>query len=317
MSHGAGMIANAPGGQGAAARRGPHPALSRETPRRRSTIAGGALWAGFLLAAMLATALSWTSGSAKAHAVYRQEAMSRLGLSSGRSGGRIGRSVPGDCRRWREIANGLGETYAGWRFRKTILPRACGKEIESRPDAVVWRWPWREEEPGADLPPQLHARFGAWEIRCERAGRRQRCALATRARLIGRSSGLDGSELHERLTVHFVIDRIGGRELMLLRVHATGTTWTTRKVRLRLGERLFSEAFDQCGKLGCVAESSTQRSTRAANWLWDGEAIRLRLIGADGRRQGVRLSAAGFRAGFVELVRLRREESRSFAGSRR
>ncbi len=217
---------------------------------------------------------------------------------------------PKDCRRWRAVAARLGETYAGFRLRQTVVARVCAFTEETADDDH-WSWPWRDAELRAELPPRLHALFGDWQVRCGRAGRRSRCVLAVSSALLG-SPDPDQDDLP--LMAHFVIDQVGGREVLLWRLHVVADIVRTGGLDVVLGKRRTNETFDVCGRIGCIVETETRLSTDAANWLWDGKSIGVRLgVAGPGEFRAI-LPATGFRAGLAELMRLRRLETRSLAG---
>jgi invasion protein IalB len=228
----------------------------------------------------------------------------------------IGRSFlgpihsPRDCRRWRAAAARLGETYAGFRLRQTIVARACAFSDEARLDEP-WSWPWRVKEMRSELPPRLVSRFGDWQIRCGHAGQRRRCVLAVTRGLAGPPDP-DVDDLP--LVAHFVIDQVGGREVLLWRLHVIADLVRTGGLEIVMAKRRRPESFDVCGRIGCMAETETRLSAEAANWLWDGKAIEIQLAGENGHALAATLPGLGFRAGLSELIRLRRLESRTLAG---
>jgi len=217
------------------------------------------------------------------------------------------------CQRWRSLAAKLGETYAGFRLRHSIVQRACafsGEDVEDQ----IWSWPWRHNDVRADLPPQRHARFGPWEMRCGQVGSRCRCALAVETVLVADDVS-EGPELP--VVSHFVIDAVGGRESVLWRVHV-GRTDPAAERALRIGIQLpgraTSEAFNTCGRRGCMTEASVTLSAEVVNSLTSGRPIELSLTapGSDEPLTGA-LPVQQFRAGLVELIKLRREEARAMA----
>jgi invasion protein IalB len=94
-----------------------------------------------------------------------------------------------NCRKWRRIAERLGETFAGLRLRQSVVDRAClfaATELASVTGGTngadtsfdhLWAWPWADGAIDPSLPPRLHTTHGDWHIRCGQAGRRERCAL--------------------------------------------------------------------------------------------------------------------------------------------
>ncbi|MFM9942223.1 MAG: hypothetical protein ACKVP7_22285 [Hyphomicrobiaceae bacterium] len=232
------------------------------------------------------------------------------------------------CQRWKALSSQLGETYAGHRLRQTVLQRMCGVSADELAEET-WAWPWASLERGDVLPPKLHRVIGAWEIRCDTAGERRRCALIHRS-LLPPEQQRDGSE--SELVVHFVIDMVAGRESVLWRIFVPGmasapvrselasfglTAAQVREargqVRYRLGTKDYAESFPACGTAGCLMEAHIQRTGAIVSRLWDGKAVDLELQIATGNAHAVALPARGFRAAFGELTRLRREELRGQA----
>lgn len=235
-------------------------------------------------------------------------------------------SVHRQCRRWKTLATQLGETYAGHRLRETVLQRICGmSEDELAED--TWSWPWSSLERGDVLPPKLHRVVGAWEIRCDTAGERRRCALLYRMPLAGAQLITAGQS---ELIVHFVIDMVAGRESVLWRMFVPGMAGAPKRpelvavglsasqlreargqLRYQLGAKEFVEGFPACGAAGCLMEAQVQRASAVVSRLWEGKAIELQLQIADGEGVLITLPGRGFRAAFGELSRLRRDELRS------
>jgi invasion protein IalB len=161
-----------------------------------------------------------------------------------------------NCRKWRRIAERLGETFAGIRLRQSVVDRAClfaATELASITGGIggaetsfdhLWSWPWADGAIDPALPPRLHATHGDWSIRCGQAGRRERCALiletvAHRAdAATGRASF--GAEANAPAAVsqaanvvtHFVIDTIGGYSHVVWRVFVErgDASWFARTV---------------------------------------------------------------------------------------
>ncbi len=94
----------------------------------------------------------------------------------------IGRSGVSSCDRWRALAARLGETHAGHKLRHLLTTRLCVLTEDTSDE--VWAWPWRFSDVRADLPPQHHGKFGAWDIRCDQAGQRRRCALSLETSMV-------------------------------------------------------------------------------------------------------------------------------------
>ncbi len=244
-------------------------------------------------------------------------------------------SVARQCRRWRALAAQLGETYAGHRLRSTVLERLCADQEDTSAD--VWAWPWSDLERGATLPPRFHRTFGAWDIRCDTASGRRRCALIHRAPVPPDELLVDGDP---QIMVHFVIDMVAGRETVLWRMfvptplapgaaatpppvmpallpgepQGAGQSPTPRgEVRYRIGASDHAERFPACVAAGCFMEAHVTRSGAVVSRLWDGRPIELTVARAGGEPLMLRLPARGFRAAFSELMRLRRDEMRGSA----
>lgn len=233
------------------------------------------------------------------------------------------------CKRWKALATQLGETYAGYRLRETVLQRHCGMAGEDLADEV-WDWPWASLDGGDVVPPKLLRVVGAWEIRCDTTGERRRCALLHRIPVPAADAEAGGQR---ELIVHFVIDMVAGRESVLWRMFVPGMPATPVRpalaavgataselreargqVRYRLGAKEFAEGFPACGAAGCLMESHVQRGSAVVSRLWDGKAMELGLQLGPDKELAITVPARGFRAAFGELTRLRRDELR---GARR
>jgi len=231
------------------------------------------------------------------------------------------------CVKWRRLADRLGETYAGYRIRTSVLREMCGMLLGDTVDDA-WSWPWSGLARGSARPPRHVKTYGAWELRCGRAGKRRRCTLV--AALLGEGTRADG-EGAAGPVAHFVIDTIAGRELVLFRLLVPGETGvavseaarhgaptssdaaptrTAGSVSYRIGGREHTERFSMCSRAGCVMEAGIGRGGGVVTRLWDGNRLTLVIEPPARRRIELTLPANGFRKAFVELVRLRREERR-------
>ena len=229
-----------------------------------------------------------------------------------------------DCRRWQSAADRLGETYGGYRLRTIVERYGCAFNDASRPSHLVWNWPWHGEGLAPALPPVLHARFGAWEIRCEPIAARNRCAMISESHVVptaGSAATRPGV-----VTTHFVIDTIADRESMIWRIHMpmpSGAPKTRTAaagaglVSFSLGGPAVSQPFTTCRDNACLMEAPMTASASAATRLWDGHAIDIDIPAPEGQAASgpnhARISAAGFRAAFRELNKLRRAENRAGA----
>ena len=229
-----------------------------------------------------------------------------------------------DCRRWQSAADRLGETYGGYRLRTIVDRYGCAFNESSRPRQRVWNWPWHGQGEEPTLPPVLHARFGAWEIRCEPVATRNRCALISSSHVVPAAG--PAAIRPSVVTTHFVIDTIADRESMIWRIHMPldrGALQTRTAaadaglVSFSLGGPAVSQPFTTCRDSACVMEAPMTASANAATRLWDGHAIDIDIPSANGLTASgpnhARISAAGFRAAFRELNRLRRAENRAGA----
>ncbi len=190
-----------------------------------------------------------------------------------------------------------------------------------------WDWPWNGLERGRVLPPRSHRVYGAWSIRCGTGLNRRRCALMHDA---ATSDPADAPTL--RVSTHFVIDRVAGREVLLWRlfVPATevaappllefadaATAHTIQRtslgaadMRFKLGPALPWEKFPVCSASGCLMEISAERAGKAATHLADGQPLGLELRRAGAESLPISLPAQGFAQALAELIRLRRAERR-------
>lgn len=253
-----------------------------------------------------------------------------------------------DCARWQNLTLQLGETLAGRRMRQTVTGETCRQQGDGA--AHVWDWPWAGGALTPSLPPQLVLEAGGWQVRCDASGRRRRCALVHQSGAgSGKgdvAAGQAGAVLSEsapdrarHVSTHFVIDTIAGRESLLWRVFvpadraetlaasalATGTSQgTARGGTPPVGEprpqlRILGDRADKtadrpgyCSAAGCLIEAGPQRSADIANRLSEGTSVEVRIDGADvPPGMVVAIPSHGFRAGFKELLRQRRDEERS------
>jgi invasion protein IalB len=228
-----------------------------------------------------------------------------------------------ECNRWQSAAARLGETYGGYRLRAIVDRYGCGYTEGNRAVQRVWNWPWHGEGLAPAVPPILHARFGAWDIRCEPIAGRNRCAMTSEAAVVA----VAGSPAAGRIvSTHFVIDTVADRESMIWRIlmpPARGLLKTRTAaagngfVSFSLGGPAVSQPFTTCRDNACLMEAPVTASANAATRLWDGHAIDIDIPAAEGASTNgpdhARISAAGFRAAFRELNRLRRAENRQSA----
>ncbi len=231
-----------------------------------------------------------------------------------------------NCGKWRRVAARLGETYAGVRFRQSIVERACAFADLAPAEETAWSWPWAKPEIDAELPPRLHAVFAGWTIRCGNSGRRERCALIHEA-TVNVAPAIGASET-TRIITHFVIDQIGGQEQVLWRVFveksdavwfegtnaAAGKAASSETVRVHSGAVLIHKRFDDCGRFGCQMEADVAISARIATRLWDGGSVHIEMRPAPGIVLVQSVPAGQFRSGLSELSRLKRAEERVVAG---
>lgn len=233
---------------------------------------------------------------------------------------RTGHRHANACHRWRRVVDRLGETYAGTRLRQTVVARACAFADHGPRDEQVWTWPWSHADVDGALPPRLHGKFGAWTIRCDSSGRRERCALIHEAE----ANILPGNGATEkaRVVTHFVIDEISGAERLLWRVFVERAepSWFAANpdpaaaspaldlVRAHAGAVMLRKAFDTCGRFGCQMEADVAIGGRMAARLWDGGSLQIDVRPAPGLSLTKTIPATGFRQGLAELSMLKRRE---------
>lgn len=241
--------------------------------------------------------------------------------------------LPSQCRKWQSMALQLGETFAGYTLRHTVLQRVCGDLGDARLEDS-WDWPWSGFASGRMAPPRMLRTIEAWNIHCGKAGTRQRCAM------LHAEPTVPGTPA---IVTHFVIDMVAGRESVLWRVfvaadgampaskgeqvskgepakdlpivagearkpEAVAARASTRGVHYRLGETEYVERFSKCAAAGCIMEANLLRGGQVATSLWDGNDIALAVTLGSGATARFSLPARGFRAGLAELVRQRRDE---------
>lgn len=244
-------------------------------------------------------------------------------------GGRKVRDRGEQCRKWRRMADRLGETYAGHALRTSVLREVCGM-LEPERASEAWDWPWSGLARGRIVPPRHVRTHGAWELRCGTAGQRRRCAILA---ALGGPGVRTAEGEPARPVAHFVIDTVAGRETLLWRLFVPAERGTAvselggardaptasdasfsagrrGSVRYKVGEREHAESFPLCVQAGCLMEASVARGGTVATLLWEGRPLDLVVEPESGRRLELQLPAAGFRAAFAELLRLRREERR-------
>ena len=303
-------------------------------PGRGVLGAAGLLLAGLLSVAPVAAegwrpfadvpAVSWTARADAAKPM-------RLGLRAEQGPGAEHEPkphrLPSQCRKWQSMAVQLGETFAGYTLRHTVLKRVCGDLGDVALDES-WDWPWSGFASGRIAPPRMLRTIEAWDIRCGKAGARQRCAM------LHAEPVTPGEPV---IVTHFVIDMVAGRESVLWRVFvaadageavlglppvkpaageakpysAIGARASTRGIRYTLAATEHVERFSKCAAAGCMMEANLLHAGEVATSLWDGNDIGLAITLSSGRIIQMSLPARGFRAGLAALVRLRRDESRS------
>ena len=237
------------------------------------------------------------------------------------------------CQRWSTAAAGLGETFAGHALRELLIARHCVL-IQPAVASLAWDWPWSGLDSGEAMPPRLHRAIGAWQIRCGSGASDKRCALLQVASAAER--GGDGDELTlgqlAPISTHFVIDRVGGREVMLWRLFvprwqrgvaggATGRETVSDidrietsldgdggDVRFSIGQKRHAERFTTCASAGCIMEVGAARAGRVATGLAAGLALVLEIEEPAEPPLAIEISAVGFAEGLKELIRLRHAE---------
>ncbi len=254
---------------------------------------------------------------------------------------------PSQCRKWQSMALQLGETYAGYTLRHGVLDRLCGDLGDKRLEDS-WDWPWSGFASGRMAPPRMVRSIEAWDIRCGKAGARQRCTMLHSEPVP--ASDIPPSNNHA-VSSHFVIDMVAGRESVLWRVFVpaelldigalkqptagslvpasdTAAAPTSARafkggIRYRIGTVEHVERFSKCAAAGCIMEANLLHAGEVATSLWDGHDVTLTIVQppgqssatspgqTSGRDAAIILPAHGFRAGLAELVRRRRDELRS------
>jgi invasion protein IalB len=287
-------------------------------------------------------------------ASWQVEQPMRLGVTDATPGRReLARlqTPQNNCRKWRRIAERLGETFAGLRLRQSVVDRAClfaATELASVTGGIssvessfdhLWAWPWADGAIDPALPPRLHTTHGDWHIRCGQAGRRERCALihetvaihAVEVASIAEPALLAATSANTpqaKVVTHFVIDTIGGHAHVVWRVfveRGTGNTVDMNNpasgtepsradlVRFSSGAMAGAKRFDACTNAGCLMEADMTTSARLATRLWEGSNGELTLNSAGGVTMTAAISSKGVRAGLAELARLKRSEDKVLA----
>jgi invasion protein IalB len=232
-----------------------------------------------------------------------------------------------NCKKWRRIAERLGETVAGLRLRQSVVDRAClfaETELASVGGAIsdgntgfehLWSWPWADGAIDPTLPPRLHGTYGDWSIRCGRAANRERCALIHDAPAVETSAIRPPNAESTRIVTHFVIDTISGHTHIVWRVFVAGPPEFARTdlVRFTVGSFAGGKRFDGCSSAGCLMEADMTTSARVATRLWEGLAGTISLQSVSGAQLTAAISATGVRVGLAELARLKRAEDKILA----
>ena len=291
----------------------------------KASFGAAGLAAGVSCVAPAARAEVWPPASTTAAADGWTAKPMRLGLraeswrDSGEEIAPKAARPPSQCRKWQLMALQLGETFAGYTLRHTVLQRLCGDLGDTRLEES-WDWPWSGFTNGRMTPPRMVRSIEAWDIRCGKAGARQRCAM-----LHADPDPADAPvSQNPAVVTHFVIDMVAGRESVLWRVFvgaeaaakvSAGEPVTARaskrSIRYSLGHGDYVERFSKCEATGCIMEANLLHGGEVATRLWDGRDVALFITLASGRVVELSLPARGFRAGMAELVRLRRDELRS------
>jgi hypothetical protein len=221
------------------------------------------------------------------------------------------------CRKWRQVAQRLGETHAGAALRHAVVERSCAFAGLDTGADEIWKWPWLGGDVANDLPPLERGAYETWTIRCARVGRGERCALIQRTDV---QIGLSPEDIL-RVTTHFVIDTIGGAERVLWRVSTerAGANWfgaakrgqraTSREsVQVMLPDKRTTEPFDACSASLCMMEADIRVGAVAAAALIGGRSIVLHFHPTTTVSFDVTVSATGFGNALAELARLKRRE---------
>jgi invasion protein IalB len=284
---------------------------------------------GLMIAAAVMVPLATGAQAQSADAWEPPMALGRPLVVEGHAGKQTQRtsaSLAQKCGKWRRIADRLGETYAGVRLRQSVVTRVCAFADLSPTEKAVWSWPWGRGDIDAELPPRLHGTFGAWTIRCDAAGNRERCALihSGLAQLTPPLPKLDSV----RVITHFVIDDIGGQEKLLWRVFVERARpqWFVNATASRLqraanpgvlaqaGATAIAKPFDSCSRLGCLMEAEVDTGGSVATRLAEGVPLQLDVQPLSGYALSQTVSADGFQAGLGALSQLKRQERRMLAG---
>lgn len=242
----------------------------------------------------------------------------------GEPDGEIGGSRPGpkalpatralDCERATMLVERLGESYAGFRLRTTLLERACPPDVAERARRAVWSWPWERQRPAMGPPQSLVAEAGDWQVRCASHDGIRRCALFAKPH--------PGAEAGS----HFVLSRIAGVDGLLWRVRLGrdakpehmpsgepgGVIAPGASPRLAfesIGGGVH-ETFTHCDAASCLFEATLGQASDVAGLLAAGRDIRIDISRPGDAKPAVPLvlEARGFREGLRELARLRRDE---------
>lgn len=231
-------------------------------------------------------------------------------------GSELARPRSAVCERLVALSDRLGETYAGYRLRTSLLAQNCPL-TSGRRIGHVWSWPWQAllatpvvtaaiatapaSETDDFLPPRVRHESGAWQIRCGRAGPRERCALTR--------GGATGAALH----AHFIIDRIAGKSSVVFRLLAPPMPEKTAAARIDLArQQPLRVAVAACSPRGCLAEASPAVSARLLDALWDGTPLSVWFEGGTEppptTARARIIAADGFRDAFRHLLQLDRDD---------
>lgn len=247
--------------------------------------------------------------------------------SAGASGGfTIARSrrTARICRSWRAMTDRLGETFIAARLRNTVLLNSCPVEAgDAQPSA--WAWPWDERGLAGALPPRRAGEHGAWSILCGSAGPRERCAMVQTGVLTRQGDGIHAPRARLGFATHFVIATVGAEERVIWRLfihdadgarqHKVDWNEAPGTVEVTSGSFSATVPFSVCSRAGCMLEIDVKASTDLVNRLWDGSAVRLKVV-PPGRSIPIaqafegEVTASGLRRALPQLNGLRQRELR-------
>ncbi len=220
------------------------------------------------------------------------------------------------CARARALAERLGETFAGYRIRETLVARTCAFALQDRATTTLWDWPWRLLAHDAAVvqnnpddiklvPPLAMREAGLWQIRCDQTEHRRRCALIRSEPVLPLTTdrSTPRTPTLPPVIAHAVLDRVAGRTTVLFRIFIPRQFGEQTSIVVEHGQGPAALPVNRCRPIGCFVEADISQGSEIVRHLWEGQPVSVGLkLGTD--RFKAILPALGFRDGVRGLVAL-------------